>query len=70
MPKSEAGDNFYSLLKQNIKSNNAKRRRQREREKKKTKKTKTTIGLISIKATMHVQHTFFVHFFAVVLHDC
>ena len=22
------------------------------------------------KATLHVQHTFFVHFFAVVLHDC
>ena len=41
-----------------------------ENGKKKTKKTKTTIGLISIKATMHVQHTFFVHFFAVVLHDC
>ena len=30
---------------------------------------KTTIGLISKKATLHVQHTFFVHFFAVVLHD-
>ena len=29
----------------------------------------TTIGLISKKATLHVQHTFFVHFFAVVLHD-
>ena len=29
---------------------------------------KTTIGL-SKKATLHVQHTFFVHFFAVVLHD-
>ena len=28
-----------------------------------------TIGLISKKAAMHVQHTFFVHFFAVVLHD-
>ena len=27
------------------------------------------IGLISKKATLHVQHTFFVHFFAVVLHD-
>ena len=26
---------------------------------------KTTIGLISKKATLHVQHTFFVHFFAV-----
>ena len=30
---------------------------------------KTTIGLISKTATLHVQHTFFVHFFAVVLHD-
>ena len=30
---------------------------------------KTTIGLISKKATLHVQHTFFVHFFAFVLHD-
>ena len=29
---------------------------------------KTTIGLISEKATLHVQHAFFVHFFAV-LHD-
>ena len=69
MPKSEAGDNFYSLLKQNIKSNNAKRRRQRERGKKKqkNKKTKTTIGLISIKATMHVQH---MHFFCTFLCRC
>ena len=32
-------------------------------------KKKTTIGLIFKKATLHVQHTFFVHFFAVVLHD-
>ena len=30
---------------------------------------KATIGLISKKATFHVQHTFFVHFFAVALHD-
>ena len=30
---------------------------------------KTTIGLISKKETLHVQHTFFVHFFAVALHD-
>ena len=30
---------------------------------------KTTISLISKKTTLHVQHTFFVHFFAVVLHD-
>ena len=28
-----------------------------------------TIGLISKKATVRVQHTFLVHFFAVVLHD-
>ena len=30
---------------------------------------KTTTGLISKQAILHVQHTFFVHFFAVVLHD-
>ena len=30
---------------------------------------KTTIGLISKKATLHLQHTFFVRFFAVVLDD-
>ena len=30
---------------------------------------KTTIGLISKKTTLHLQHTFFVHLFAVVLHD-
>ena len=30
---------------------------------------KTTIDLISKRATLHVQHTFFVHFFAVVLND-
>ena len=30
---------------------------------------KTTIGLISKKATLHLQHTFLVHFFAHVLHD-
>ena len=30
---------------------------------------KTTIGLINKKATLHAQHAFFVHFFAVVLHD-
>ena len=27
------------------------------------------IDLITEKATLHVQHTFFAHFFAVVLHD-
>ena len=30
---------------------------------------KTTIGLISKKATLHVQHTIFIHFFVVALHD-
>ena len=30
---------------------------------------KTKIGLISKKATLHVQPTFFVHFFALALHD-
>ena len=30
---------------------------------------KTTVGLISKKATLHMQNTFFVHFFAFVLHD-
>ena len=30
---------------------------------------KTKIGLISKKATLHVQPNFFVHFFAVVLYD-
>ena len=30
---------------------------------------KTTIGLISKKTTLHLQHTCFVHFFAVVLDD-
>ena len=30
---------------------------------------KTTIGLIGKKATLHVQLTLFVHFFAVFLHD-
>ena len=39
-----------------------------------TKATRTvikkTVSLISKKATLHVQHTLFVHFFDVVLHDC
>ena len=43
---------IYSLLKQNIKSCNAKRRGQRGEQ------WKTRIGLISKKATLHVQHTF------------
>ena len=32
-------------------------------------KKKKSVGLISKKTTLHVQHNFFVHFFAVVLHD-
>ena len=40
----------------------AKRRRQQ-------KQPKKSVGLISKKTTLHVQHTFFVHFFAIVLHD-
>ena len=31
-------------------------------------KRESTVGLISKKATLHEQHTFFVHFFAVVLY--
>ena len=30
---------------------------------------KTTVGLISKKATLQAQHTFFVHFFVIVLRD-
>ena len=30
---------------------------------------KTTIGIM-VNKSLNVQHTFFVHFFAVVLHDC
>ena len=30
---------------------------------------KRTICLIGKKATLHVQHTFFIHFFVAVLHD-
>ena len=60
--KSEAPFNIYSLLKQNVKSCNANGEGNENGE-------KTKIGLISKKATLHVQHTFFVHFFAVVLHD-
>ena len=50
------------MRKHSIESCNAKRRKQRRR----TVKNK---GLISKKATLHGQHTFFVHFFAAVLHD-
>ena len=51
---SQALDNIYSLFKQNIKLCNAKRWRQCQR---------------MMKNNNNVQHTFFVHFFAVVLHD-
>ena len=34
-----------------------------------TKTVKISVGLISKKTTLHVQYTFYVHFFAVVLHD-
>ena len=61
--KSEALDNIFSLLEQNIKSCNAERRRQREQWKNKNRSNKQK------KATLHVQHTFFVHFFAFVLED-
>ena len=60
--KSEALVNVYILLEQNIKSCNAQRRRQRKRPKK-------SVGLISQKKSLHVQHTFFVHSFAFALND-
>ena len=62
--KSEALDSIYSFFKQNIKSCNAKRRRQRRRTGKNNNRSNS-----KKKTTLHVQHTFFVHFFAVVLHD-
>ena len=62
--KSEALDNIYSLFKQNIKWCNAKPRRQRRLTVKNNNKS-----LVSKIATLHVQHTFFVHFVADVLHD-
>ena len=33
------------------------------------KSSQKTVGLSSKKTTLHVQHTFFVHFFAVDFHD-
>ena len=38
-------------------------------QRRKTVKKKNNGSNQQIKATLHVQHTFFVHFFAVVLHD-
>ena len=67
--KSEALDDIYSLLKQNIKWCNAKRRRQRRRTAKNKQTNKQTKGLISQKTTtLHVKHTVFGHFFAVALY--
>ena len=60
--KSEALINIYSLLKQNIKSCNAEWRWQQ-------KGPKKSVGLISTKTTLHMQHTFIVHFIAIVLHN-
>ena len=62
--KSEALKNLNSLLKQNIKSCYAEQGRQREwweNSNRSNKPKKKTI--------LHVQHTFFVCFFTVVLHD-
>ena len=61
--KSEAFDNIYSLLKKNKNSYNV------SGEGNAGERCKTTVCLISKKATLHLQHTFFVHFFAVVLYD-
>ena len=65
--KSKALDHIYSFLKQNIKSCNAIKTTKATRT---VIKKKKTVSLISKKATLHVQHTLFVHFFDVVLHDC
>ena len=62
--KSKALNNIYSLLKQYMKLCNAKRWKQQEWWIK-----QQFIGLITKKATLHMLHTFIVHFFAVVLHD-
>ena len=61
--KSEALDNIYSLFKQNIKSRNAKRRRQRRRTVKNSNRSYQQKNNFARAAH------FFVHFFAVVLHD-
>ena len=51
--KSEALDHIYSLFKKNIKSGNV------SGEGNAGERLKTTIGLISKKATLHAQQTFF-----------
>ena len=60
--KNEALDNIQSLFKQNIKCVMLSGKGNENGE-------KTTIGPVSKKTTLHVQHTFFVHFCAVVSHD-
>ena len=62
--KSEALDNIFSSFKQNMKSCNAKGGRKRRTVKNNNRSNH------SITATLHVPHTFFVHYFAAVLHDC
>ena len=54
MAKSEAFENIHGLFKQNLKSCNARAAKATPENDEKTK-----IGLISKKATLHVQQTFF-----------
>ena len=65
--KSEALDDIYSLLKQNIKWCNAKRRRQRRRTAKNKQTNKQTKGLISQKKNNFARET---HFFWTFLCRC
>ena len=75
--KSKALGNIQSLLKQNIQSSNLVPRSHSGRGRSGYEINNRVmlsgegngIDLITEKATLHVQHTFFVHFFAVVLHD-
>ena len=61
--KSAALDHIYSLFKQNIKSGNA------SGEGNAGERWKTTIGLISKKATLHAQQTFFLRPFFLALYS-
>ena len=63
--KSEALYSIYSFFKQNIKSCNAKRRRQRRRTVKNSNRSNSKKNNNNFSRAAH----FFVHFFAVVLHD-
>ena len=64
MAKSEVFENIHGLFKQNLKSCNARAAKATPENDEKTK-----ICVISKKATLHVQHTFFEHFFAVALQN-